>query len=266
MSRYLPDDNLSYPVLIKIGIFSGSGFFLNHNAQGLYLVTARHVLFKQNNQKTDYDLLEGRAELTVYGKDLKISTPSLFELNLDVLRVDGNLKFNNSADVAIVKIAELSAENNGMQVATFIKGVIQKTKVDNPIVGVKEGNIKYYSDVLVSNEAMILGYPNSLGDTSSGQIDHSRPLLRKGIVAGRNDKTKTIVLDCPVYGGNSGGMAIEVEEMGLGQRTFKVIGVVAEFVPFFEQLVSKQYGTTNLNIENSGYAIVVPMDFVSALI
>ena len=202
----------------------------------------------------------------MYGKDLTISTPSLFELDLDVLQKNGNLKFNNFADVAIVKFADLSVEDNGMQVATFITGVSQKTKIDNPIVGVKDENIKYYSDVLVSNEALILGYPNSLGDTKSGQIDHSRPLLRKGIVAGRNDKTKTIVLDCPVYGGNSGGMAIEVEEVTLEQRNFRIIGVVAEFVPFFEQLISRQYGTTNLNIENSGYAIVVPMDFVLDLI
>lgn len=254
-------------MLINIGIFSGSGFFLNHENKNLYLITGRHVLFKQNEQKTSFDLIDNKARLTVYGKDLTISTPSSFELDLSTLQLNGDLKFNNQADVAIIRIAELApVENSEMRKATFITGVNQKTNTQNSIVGVTIENIKRYNDILVSNEAIILGYPNSLGDTKSGQIDHSRPLLRKGIVAGKNDATKTIVFDCPVYGGNSGGMAIEVEEVSLGQRRFWIVGVVAEFVPFFEQLISRQYGTTNLNIENSGYAIIVPMDFVLDLI
>ncbi len=266
MGRYLPDDNLCYPVLITIGDRSGSGFFVNHQSGSLFLVTARHVLFNKNVQDESYELIGDKANLTVYGKDLSINTPSVFELDLVLLYSSKKLIKHDNADIAIIKIAELSpASGEGGRVATFIQGVIQKINSGNSLVGVASDSIKKFSDILISNQAMILGYPNSLGNIQSGQIDYSRPLLRVGIVAGRNDTTMTVILDCPAYGGNSGGMAMEIEEVGLGQKKVWVIGIVAEFVPFFEQLVSKQYGTTNTNIENSGYSIVVPIDFALEL-
>src|SRR6266850_1141239 len=42
----IPDDNLSYPVLLTWGDGSGSGFFYNKD-DATYLITARHVLFKE---------------------------------------------------------------------------------------------------------------------------------------------------------------------------------------------------------------------------
>lgn len=42
--RALPDDNLAYPVLITLKNSTGSGFYVNTNT-GMYLVTAKHVLF-----------------------------------------------------------------------------------------------------------------------------------------------------------------------------------------------------------------------------
>src|SRR6266576_20903 len=52
--RAIPDDNLAYPMLITLKNGSqGSGFFLNA-AQASFLVTARHVIFKQNSD----DLLD----------------------------------------------------------------------------------------------------------------------------------------------------------------------------------------------------------------
>src|ERR1700691_2639842 len=45
-ARAIPDDNLAYPVLVTLGDnSSGSGFFLN-DGNAVYLVTARHVLYR----------------------------------------------------------------------------------------------------------------------------------------------------------------------------------------------------------------------------
>ena len=51
--RAIPDDNLAYPVMVTLklnnGTWSqGSGFYLNR-PNGLYFVTARHVIFTQKN-------------------------------------------------------------------------------------------------------------------------------------------------------------------------------------------------------------------------
>jgi hypothetical protein len=42
----IPDDNLSYPVLLVSKCGTGSGFFYNKD-DATYLITARHVLFKE---------------------------------------------------------------------------------------------------------------------------------------------------------------------------------------------------------------------------
>jgi hypothetical protein len=69
--------------------------------------------------------------------------------------------------------------------------------------------MRKFADVLISNDVYIFGYPSSVGH--SGQLDHTRPLLRKGIVAGKNEAKNTIILDCPVHQGNSGGLALQID-------------------------------------------------------
>jgi hypothetical protein len=120
-------------------------------------------------------------------------------------------------------------------------------------------------DVLISNEVFILGYPNSIGMPGASQIEQDQPLLRKGIIAGVNNSNKTIILDCPVYFGNSGGLALEVEHLPNGGKNFRVIGVVSQYIPFVEQLQSVQLKYTNTNVENSGYSVAVPMDTIFEL-
>ena len=65
-----------------------------------------------------------------------------------------------------------------------------------------------------------------------------------------------------MYYGNSGGPVIESEQVDLTTRHVSVIGVVSEFVPFLESWYNLQHRFENVNIENSGYSIVVPMDQV----
>ncbi len=108
---------------------------------------------------------------------------------------------------------------------------------------------------------MVFGYPSSIGLKNAPQIDYNRPLLRKGILAGTNPATRTLILDCPVYFGNSGGPVLEVDRQGL-TATFRIIGVVIQFIPFNETAGSQ----TAMILSNSGYSVAVPMDFVLELL
>lgn len=92
------------------------------------------------------------------------------------------------------------------------------------------------------------------------QIDPGRPLLRKGIVAGQNLDKRSIILDCPAYFGNSGGPVIEIDEVSIAERQYKMIGVVDQYVPYAEG------GKTFAIMANSGYSVVTPMDFVLELV
>jgi hypothetical protein len=71
---------------------------------------------------------------------------------------------------------------------------------------------------------------------------------------------KSIILDCAVYFGNSGGPVIQVEPYSPFQTHFAVIGVVSEYVPFADHGRRFQY------LNKSGYAVAVPMNFVLELL
>jgi hypothetical protein len=265
--RNLPDDNLSIPALIELEKNSGSGFYLR-NGDIYYLVTAKHVIFEKKEESIDFTLISSSAKITSYPRNLEIKNPIIFNLDLDRLFRNGNIKMHQSADVAIIKIGT-STVIEGSIARTIINesGVIshfptEYSAEDRSLVGMPKEQFKKYEEVLISNDVFIFGYPNSLGDQrENNQIDYSRPLLRKGIIAGKNNKNKTIILDCPVYFGNSGGLAVEIED-----GKIRGVGVICEYVPFTEIMQSMQYGTINTSIENSGYSIITPFDFINELL
>ena len=96
------------------------------------------------------------------------------------------------------------------------------------LVGIE--TVQKLEDVLTGNDVYVLGYPSSIGIQQAPQIDYSAPLLRKGIVAGINRSSGTIVLDCLVFQGNSGGPVLQVTHQGFITH-FTVIGVVSQYVP-----------------------------------
>lgn len=264
--RAIPNDNLNYPVLIKLRDgSSGSGFFFNNNNETMYLVTARHVLFKLVKQDDEENwLLRNAQEMKLLFNNNVEGSTELLELSVNLEVVTPTCDPEN--DVAIVKIANY-VEQDGRRTISFFDGVtLPNYGGEVHVVSVTNSGIKMYEDVLVSNEVYISGYPSSLGNPNEPQINYKTPLLRKGIVAGKNDVQKTLILDCSVYFGNSGGIVIEVEQIDVTGKKFKIIGLVSEYIPFYDELRSLRHGHAHLNIENSGYSVVVPMDTVIELI
>jgi len=257
--RAIPDDNLAYPVLIALQPSgTGSGFFINR-ADGIYLVTARHVLF------TDTLGLRGpRAELTAYSKNPDEVVRNIITLDLAVLQKTGDLRAHPSRDVAVVRIASVTPDQP-QKPLQVLPGVSVVSHSASGILGAGPDTIRKYEQVLVANEVLVFGYPTSLGLRQVPQLDLSRPLLRRGIVAGLNPSLRSIVLDCPVYPGNSGGPVLQIDTEGL-ERHFRIIGVVSQFVPFVETWVNATHGYENASIGNSGYSIVTPMDYVLELV
>lgn len=248
--RAIPDNNLSYPVLIERTNGSGSGFFLNF-PNTICLVTAKHVLFDAQGR-----LKSQEARLTSYRNNVR----SILHANLEQLNQDGNIRSHAVSDVAVVRIATKEPEGGQAQLANGCVNV----EAGDGILGAPVGFVSRFADVLISNDVYVFGYPNSISTPQLDQIDKSRPLLRKGIVAGTNTINSTIIIDCPVYQGNSGGLVLQVHRQGLG-NALRVIGVVASMIPFVEKMLSVEYQFVNTNIENSGYAVVTPMDPVLEL-
>jgi hypothetical protein len=255
--RAIPDDNLAYPVSIVLeGDGGGSGFFLN-TASATYLVTAKHVLLTGDPPK----LRANAATLLSYGRDPHDSGKNTFVLDLSALMTAGAIKWHASRDVVVVKIVTIQEQGS----VQLLAGVTALAKAASGALGVLITNLEPLSEVLVANEVYVFGYPRSLGLAELPQLDPDRPLLRKGIIAGINPAQQSIVIDCAAYPGNSGGPVLEMRDLGF-ERHFRIIGLVSEFVPFVETWTESMHAWKNRNVSNSGYSIVVPVDFILQLI
>lgn len=255
----IPHDNLAYPVLVTLdsGI-TATGFYYR-NKSGVYFITARHVLL--NREKEMWKLNAPRATLISYSLDLDWEKPSKALLDLDVIMEEGRLKFNDSDDVVVLKICSVVEEGDDKYVISKpLKGA--STDREFKSVTVPPGNIRYFSEVEEGNDVYLFGYPTSIGLRNDPQIKYNKPLLRKGTIAQKNDDRKTIILDCPVYFGNSGGPVTELVKTNINRHTFPIIGVVSQYVPFVQEWLNLKQGHTNIEYDNSGYSVIVPMDAV----
>lgn len=191
--RAIPDDNLAYPVLITLSTGqTGSGFFLN-TSDATYLVTAKHVLYDEKGE----DILAPTIELRAYGKDPTDPTPLVLKVEVAAVKADGHVRSHPTADVAVIKIGR-SVESEGVRQTQFTAAVSKLNAPKTGFVGVSIAGLKKFDDVLISNDVLIFGYPTSIGLRQLPQLDYSRPLLRRGLVAGKNLANRTIVIDCSV--------------------------------------------------------------------
>jgi Trypsin-like peptidase domain len=253
--RQIPDDNLAYPVSVMAGNSRGSGFFLTSDTQILF-VTASHVLFDQNT----HDLLSDQATLTSYPIDQTLNERNILHLDLLSLLRLGKIKVDYSLDITVIYIGNRDAATQRLNTYANIVNLVESSQTG--IVGVKADFTKLYNEVMVANNVYVFGYPVSLGLPHIPQLDFSRPLLRSGIVAGKNAASGSIILDCAVYPGNSGGPVLEVEQVG-SEYQYRVIGVVTQFIP----VVTDIFGVPAAGaLVNSGYSVVAAMDGVFALV
>ena len=217
-------------------------------------MTATHVLFRRG-----LELYDRIATLTSFADN---SSPVTIDADCAVLRDSDDLKKHDRADVAVLKIAHMREQNR----LALLTGVTMETSPTpgGRILGLPIAAFRRFDNVNISNRAILFSYPGtSLG--RNNQIDHRRPLLRQGMIAGKTEDGR-IVLDCPSYFGSSGGLVVEIVEVAGGFQT-PGIGVLSEQVPFVEELWSKQYNVqTGFRFENSGYSIAEPIDRVEELL
>ncbi len=252
--RNIPDNNLAYPVFIKINTgATGSGFLLQAEDE-IFLVTAKHVLVDERN-----NLRGGTAEIDCQSEDIN-------DDSIERLLIDFNgsrLLFHPSSDIAAICLGHLKENvGKGNWTLFYSKGITEAVKAKSNIVCVKAKIwTKRIKDVLISNDVFLYGYPTSLGLRKSPQFDFSKPLLRKGIIANIYKPQGTIILDCPSFPGNSGGPVVEIEQDGT-KFYHKVIGIVSQFIPFVQEWVNQSNGLVNTEFINSGYSVAVSMDKV----
>lgn len=255
-------DYLSFPVLLKWDEERSASGFYYRTGSNMYFVTAKHVLFDPQNGKLRGD----QATLVSYAPGLDNDPKKIIRsISFGELMKDNRIETHPKHDVCVVRFAQMGKKDDGSLYFVYSGRFFRDVEGQHSVIGIAEPNTKRYKDVLISNEVYIFGYPRSIGIKQMPQIDYDMPLLRRGIVAGKNSGPGTIIIDCPVYYGNSGGPVCEVESEGLETR-FRIIGLVSQFVPFVEQWENKTHHYVNVEMSNSGYSIVSPIDAMFDLI
>ena len=254
MITAIPENNLGYACLLQFpGGASGSGFMMLSKGKQ-FLVTAKHVLFDKDKMRA--------SQVTITCQAGRISDPGVTKFLIDLTKA--RFAIHQVADIVVIWIG---TKVDDKMVDFTLQGasgasIAQVSSTSGMVSVDRDKAIKRLGEVGIGNDVFLYGYPTSLGIQSSPQFDYEKPLLRKGIIAGIYAHHGTIILDCPVYFGNSGGPVIEVEMLPNLQTLHKVIGVVSQFIPFAQQWINPPTGLVNTEFHNSGYSITVAMDKV----
>lgn len=242
--------NLEKAVLIEFPNKSdGSGFFLV-DSNNIYLVSARHVVCNLNEKIQGYQLIDSTGFIKYYSKKSDNNTANVMEINFLGLYESGNLRIGSDADVMVAKIG--SVKRSLSQAFDIVyNSYVKFVKSPEPLIAFDVTEALKFDSTVISDDIFMIGYPKSLQLQQGLQYDFDRPLLRKGILSGRYQKNKTLVVDCPSFSGNSGGPVIEIRN-----NKVLLVGIVTQFIPCIES--SKSFEIR----QNSGFSIIETIDKV----
>jgi hypothetical protein len=253
IGQHLPDEFLCSPILIEHSKGLGTGFLILDTAD-FYFVTAKHNFI---DNKTNILLVE-EASLTMYNEDPVTGDKIKLKLNLKEADSLGYVYKKQYEDVLAIKIAYLEPgqfKNSAVIYYSFVTKETGSTFIKALPVEI----LLKYEDIHVGDEIYLFGYPTSIGLTQTPQFDYSKPLLRKGIVAGKYNAKKTLILDCPSYYGNSGGpVIVKMTEMFKNiSIQYRLIGLTVEFIPYEEKWLNLNTHLINKDLFNSGYSVAI---------
>ena len=259
LSEFPPGLNISKKILFRLHydkikkILSFFGVMSNDEKKELFHAASNNELFK-NAIEALYDksqqlmLIDDTVVLSFYQSNNRVGE---IQLQLAKLLKNGQIWYHPSSDVALVHIGNISTQGDKRQL-NFVEGVVGTEKVD--LVGVLSSGVKTFNDVFIGNSIFTFGYPVSITQDNPA-LNIKVPLLRKGLVAGKNDDLKLIILDCSVHRGDSGGLVMEVEDV-FPAITLQAIGVMTDII-LTDDLTKS---------ENSGLSVAVPMDDVLEIV
>jgi hypothetical protein len=251
MSRKPPIDNLGYAALLSLdsGLSTGSGFQLLYETKKV-LVTAKHVLYNEDEKLRCKSLV------------VSFQSPKGKEGDAEIIELDmehSKILFSKKEDLAMILLANKDSYSDKFIYEDYVK-VYEEGNVTNSAVD--STATRLLDEIGIGNDVFLIGYPTSLFFQNIKYFDITKPLLRKGVIAGLHLRENTFIIDCPAYYGNSGAPIIEVCE----DEVFRVIGLVSKYVPFVVEWRNSREAVTNTEYLNSGYSVCVPMNSIHTLI
>jgi hypothetical protein len=173
----------------------------------------------------------------------------------------GNLLFDLKNDIALIRFAKLVDMGTyaSIQYPSFVTKLTKETKIESWPTDVSVS----IEEIMPGSDLFVIGFPQSLG--LQGNFDMNRPLMRKGIVAGKDLKLNRIIGDGAVYFGNSGGIAVAIHFKD-NKFDLRLAGLVSQYIPFDESLFDKRGNQRSVDYRNSGYSVIIPSNTILSLI
>lgn len=126
-------------------------------------------------------------------------------------------------------------------------------------------------DLIEGDGIFVMGFPMGLVD-----VQANIAITRQGAIARIRDclagRSKSFLVDSPVYPGNSGGPVILKPEIVSIQGTNAIsaaylLGVVASYIPYMDSAISRQTGRNRIIFEeNSGLTNIFPVDCIESIL
>ena len=206
----------------------------------VFLITNKHVVMTGKSEVPDWLYIRMNCEGTSGAIELPVGPD--------------NWKFHQDADVAAVHINASLIRENQISFKCFNETLTPSKATD---VGVSEGD-----------GVFVLGFPQG----NIGSEDRNFVIVRQGCVARIQDwltgESQKILIDAPVYPGNSGGPvvlkpeAMSIQNTKSNNRSY-LIGMVESYIPYRDVAISPQTNRPRVMFEeNSGLANVVPGDVI----
>jgi hypothetical protein len=257
----IEDDSpfLRWPVLIELGGGSGSGIILALD-DFIILLTAKHVIFNPNSGK----LNSAETVIFHYPHQPEITKARKLKIDLDGLNNNKFILQHTSLDIAVILLGVIKQDSSEIPFAYYLPELVKSEEGLSRLVILDQSSVLKFNEVKLGTEILIYGFPKGLGIQGQKEFDSYKPILRRGIVAGKNFDSKTFILDCPVYPGNSGGPIIIFNPADPGQS--KIIGIVTQFIPYLEPQLNKSKKLKNYNLSNSGLSIGISIEAIAQIV
>ena len=253
---------------MRVGNGVGSGIYIEKNSQ-VYFCTARHVLYNTLNPKgtPSFQLKQELIEIKSYPKNTDYKSFDVIRVNLQNLSDANLLSYNQDRDLCAFKVADI--EGNQLKLVDGITKLSPKLNLNVA----SSRMVKPAQDIEVGEELYVIGYPRALQFLNPKQpfYNYNLPLVRKGITSCMNDY-KSFVIDCAVFGGNSGGPVFIAENTIVtseGKIQIKnnryLVGIAIQYVPLLNMTakgMNPKVQTFN-HAENSGYGICISFEEIN---
>jgi len=205
---------------------------------------------------TNKHVLKGHKAIVVRFNPIEAQPAKDYDIPLYDPSGNALWKEHPDSDIAAIGINADVLQAEGIKYNYFHSDAQLMTLSDMAALGVSEGDFIY-----------VLGFPLGIVDT-----DHQYVIARSGIVARLRDTLEKrggeFLIDAAVFPGNSGGPVIYKPEIISIDGTPSVaksglIGMVAGYLSYRDVALSRQTGKSRVVFEeNSGLAMVIPVDFI----